>query len=85
MGDPRTSDEYFRDKRERLLKEQEAFFRKEGPAVKKAREGGVGFLYDEAGAHGRVKEKEEEARPEDAIPDLPGTYETGLGGRVGGL
>lgn len=44
--------------------------------MEKAREMGVGFLYDDGGPQQQEKEKEEEEaarqRPEDSIPDLPG-------------
>lgn len=71
------------DKRKLLLQEQAAFFRRGGVSLEKAREMGVGFLYDDGDGGGgststcslQEKEKEEKEaarqRPEDAIPDLP--------------
>jgi len=69
------------DKRKLLLQEQAAFFRRGGVSLEKARDMGVGFLYDDGGGGSgsctlqQQKEKEEEEaapqRPEDVIPDLP--------------
>lgn len=57
-----------------LLQEQAAFFRRGGVSLEKAREMGVGFLYDDGGLQQEKEKEEEEAarqRPEDVIPDLP--------------